>query len=155
WGAIRAGVVAVPVNTLLTPEQYAYVLADSRASAIVVTAALAPTILALRPRLPRLRHVIVAGPGALGGWRGQVERFDDLIAGEDPEPFVGPTVSDEVAFWLYSSGSTGEPKGVRHVHTSLMATARLMGQGILGIGLDDVVFSAAKLFFAYGLGNAM
>ena len=69
--------------------------------------------------------------------------------------FAAPTISDEVAFWLYTSGSTGEPKGVKHVHSSLMATARLMGQGVLGIGEDDVVLSAAKLFFAYGLGNAM
>ena len=81
--------------------------------------------------------------------------FEDLLAGEAGEPATADTLSDEVAFWLYTSGSTGDPKGVRHVHTSLMATARLMGQGVLGMRQDDVVFSAAKLFFAYGLGNAM
>ena len=69
--------------------------------------------------------------------------------------FVAPTLSDEVAFWMYTSGSTGEPKGVKHVHTTLMAAARLMGQGVIGIREDDVVFSAAKLFFSYGMGNAM
>ena len=74
---------------------------------------------------------------------------------EASDVFAAPTISDEVAFWLYTSGSTGEPKGVKHVHSSLMATARLMGQGVLGIREDDVVLSAAKLFFAYGLGNAM
>jgi len=156
WGAVRAGVVAVPVNTLLTPDQYAYVLADSRAAAIVVTAALAKPILAIRHRLPHLRHVIVVGAGAadaaaLGG----VHRFEDLLVAEPDEPFTAATISDEVAFWLYSSGSTGEPKAVKHIHASLMATAKLMGQGIIGITEHDVVFSAAKLFFAYGLGNAM
>src|SRR5207253_1155456 len=69
--------------------------------------------------------------------------------------FTAPTLSDEVAFWLYSSGSTGEPKGVKHVHTSLIATARLYGEAVLGIRAEDVAFSAAKLFFAYGLGNSM
>src|SRR3954468_11651757 len=136
WGAIRAGVVAVPVNTLLTPEQHAYVLADSRAAAIVVTASLAESILALRRPLPHLRHVIVAGAGARDMLPAGVHRFDDLIGGDEAEPFTAATISDEVAFWLYSSGSTGEPKAVRHVHASLMATARLMGQGILGIGED-------------------
>jgi 4-hydroxybenzoate-CoA ligase len=122
---------------------------------MVVTAALAKTILALRPRLPHLRYVIVTGAAAYDTPAAGVHRFEDLIGGDAAAPFTAATVSDEVAFWLYSSGSTGEPKGVRHVHASLMATARLMGQGILGIGEDDVVFSAAKLFFAYGLGNAM
>jgi 4-hydroxybenzoate-CoA ligase len=161
WGAVRAGVVAVPVNTLLTAEQYAYVLADSRAAAVVVTAQLAGLILSIRHRLPHLRQVIVVGPRA--GDRaalGDARLFEDLL-GDQPagapaaEPFTAATLSDEVAFWLYSSGSTGEPKAVKHVHASLMATSRLMGQGVIGIAEHDVVFSAAKLFFAYGLGNAM
>jgi len=82
-------------------------------------------------------------------------QFETLIARADTTPFTADTVSDEVAFWLYTSGSTGDPKGVRHVHSSLMATAKLFGQGILGITENDVVHSASKLFFAYGLGNAM
>ncbi len=81
--------------------------------------------------------------------------FEDVLALGKPQPFVAPTLSDEVAFWMYTSGSTGDPKAVKHVHTSLMATARLMGQGVIGIRADDVVFSAAKLSFSYGLGNAM
>jgi 4-hydroxybenzoate-CoA ligase len=81
--------------------------------------------------------------------------FDDLIAQAEPDPSTAPTMSDEVAFWMYTSGSTGDPKAVKHVHTSLMVTARLMGQGIIGIREDDVAFSAAKLSFSYGLGNAM
>jgi 4-hydroxybenzoate-CoA ligase len=84
-----------------------------------------------------------------------VHHFEDVIAAASDEPFTAPTVSDEVAFWLYTSGSTGEPKGVKHVHTNLMATAKFFGQGVLGITEDDVVHSASKLFFAYGLGNAM
>jgi 4-hydroxybenzoate-CoA ligase len=152
WGAIRAGIVAVPVNTLLTAEQYAYVLSDSRAAAIVVTAALAEQILSIRDSLPHLRAVIVAGRHDRAA---DVYAFDDLLADQSAEPFTASTLADEVAFWLYSSGSTGEPKGVKHVHSSPMATAKLMGQGVLGIDEDDVVFSAAKLFFAYGLGNAM
>jgi 4-hydroxybenzoate-CoA ligase len=156
WGAVRAGIVAVPVNTLLTVEQYAYVLSDSRAAAVVVTAALAKTILLIRHRLPHLRAVIVAGAQpADRATLGDVHLFEDVLAGRSAEPFTAATISDEVAFWLYSSGSTGEPKGVKHVHSSLMATAALMGQGIVGITPGDVVFSAAKLFFAYGLGNAM
>jgi 4-hydroxybenzoate-CoA ligase len=156
WGAIRAGIVPIPLNTLLTPEQYAYLLADSRAAAIVVAAPLAPMALALRHRAPRLREIIVVG--ASDEDRAQlpgVHHLEDVLANAEPEPAAAPTLSDEVAFWIYTSGSTGDPKAVKHVHSSLMATARLMGQGVLGIGPDDVVFSAAKLSFSYGLGNAM
>ena len=81
--------------------------------------------------------------------------FADIIAAASAAPFTADTVSDEVAFWLYTSGSTGDPEGVKHVHSNLMATAKLFGQGVLGITENDVVHSAAKLFFAYGLGNAM
>jgi 4-hydroxybenzoate-CoA ligase len=156
WGAIRAGIIPIPINTLLTAEQYAYLLADSRAAAAVVALPLAPALLSLRHRLPHLRTVIVVGAGA----EGQADlrealAFEDVLAQGEPRPFTAPTMSDEVAFWMYTSGSTGDPKAVKHVHTSLMAVARLMGQGVIGIGADDVAFSAAKLSFSYGLGNAV
>ncbi len=156
WGAIRAGIIPIPVNTLLTAEQYAYLFADSRAAAAVMAAPLAPTLIALRHRLPHLRALIVAGAGAAE--RTQLREailFEDVLAKGEPTPFAAATMSDEVAFWMYTSGSTGDPKAVKHVHTSLMAVARLMGQGVIGIGADDVAFSAAKLSFSYGLGNAM
>jgi 4-hydroxybenzoate-CoA ligase len=156
WGTIRAGVIPIPINTLLTAEQYAYLFTDSRAAATVVTPALARTVLSIRHRLPHLRDIIVIGATAkdraeLAG----VLFFEDVLDDAEPTPFTAVTMSDEVAFWMYTSGSTGDPKAVRHVHTSLMATAKLMGQGIIGMREDDVAFSAAKLSFAYGLGNAV
>ncbi len=81
--------------------------------------------------------------------------FAELLAHGQPGLFTAPTLSDDVAFWMYTSGSSGDPKGVKHVHTTPMAAARLMGQRVIGIREDDVVFSAAKLFFSYGMGNAM
>ncbi|HEY6993761.1 MAG TPA: benzoate-CoA ligase family protein [Xanthobacteraceae bacterium] len=156
WGAIRAGIIPVPVNTLLTAGQYAYLLADSRAAAAVVAAPLARTLLSIRDRLPHLRAVIVVGASAeAGAGLRDALLFEDVLAQGEPTPFAAPTMSDEVAFWMYTSGSTGDPKAVKHVHTSLMAVARLMGQGVIGIGPDDVAFSAAKLSFSYGLGNAV
>ncbi len=159
WGAIRAGIIPVPLNTLLTPEQYAYMLEDSRAEAVLISAPLMQALAPILDRLTHLRTAIVAGADAgsalpkLG--RLETHRFADILARGTPELWTAPTMSDEVAFWLYSSGSTGAPKGAKHVHTSLMATARLYGQGILGFCADDVVFSVAKLYFAYGLGNSM
>jgi len=157
WGAIRAGVVCIPLNTLLTPEQYHYVLEDSRAEALIVSAPLLKTVAPVLAKLPRLRSIIISGnpSDAVSANTDAVLSFEDLMARTAPEFATAPTVSDEVAFWLYSSGSTGEPKGAKHVHSSLMATAKLYGQQVLGIRESDIVFSAAKLFFAYGLGNAM
>ncbi|HXQ82599.1 MAG TPA: AMP-binding protein, partial [Xanthobacteraceae bacterium] len=158
WGGVRAGIVALPLNTLLTAEQYAYILDDSRAAAIVASAPLAKTLVPILDRLPRLRTVILAGASAddKAAFAGRdLYDFADLIARGKPDLFTAPTLSDEVAFWLYTSGSTGEPKGVKHVHTTPLAAARLMGQGVIGIREDDVAFSAAKLFFSYGMGNAM
>jgi 4-hydroxybenzoate-CoA ligase len=156
WGAIRAGVVPIPINTLLSAEQYAYLLADSRAAAAVVAAPLARMLQSIRGRLPHLRTIIVVEAAAEDrADLPDVLFFEDVLALGKPEPFVAPTMSDEVALWMYTSGSTGDPKAVRHVHTSPMCVARLMGQGVIGIREDDVVFSAAKLSFSYGLGNAM
>ena len=152
WGAIKAGVVPVCLNTLLTTEQYAYILGDSRAKALFVSAPLLPVVQPILGQLPFLKHIFVAGgeppPFALSVPR-------RAAASRRPEFQAADTCCDETAFWLYSSGSTGMPKGVRHVHSSPMETARLTGQGCLGMREDDLVFSAAKLFFAYGLGNAM
>lgn len=148
-GALYAGVVPVPVNTLLTADDYAYMLQHSRARAVLMSASLRPTVgaaLAARPGLP----VVVSGAGPLAGGLA----FADLLAAA---PLAEPadTLADDFAFWLYSSGSTGRPKGTVHCHASLYWTAALYGGPVLGLREDDVVFSAAKLFFAYGLGNAL
>src|SRR5665213_3492486 len=149
-GAIRAGIVPVPLNTLLTADQYAYVLADCRARVLFISEALLPVVKDMLGRMPDLDHVVVAGSDAHG-----YKKLSDELAGESDSFTTAATHADEPAFWLYSSGSTGMPKGVRHLHSSLAATADTYAQQVLGIREDDVGLSAAKLFFAYGLGNAL
>jgi 4-hydroxybenzoate-CoA ligase len=149
-GAIRAGVVPVPLNTLLTAEHYAYVLADCRARVLFISEALLPAVKDILGRMPDLDHVIVSGNDAHG-----YKKLSDEISGESDAFTTAATHADEPAFWLYSSGSTGMPKGVRHLHSSLAATAETYAKQVLGIREDDVGLSAAKLFFAYGLGNAL
>ena len=155
WGAIGAGVIPVPVNTLLTPEQTAYILADSRAELAVISAPLLDRLRPFLPELPALRQVVVAAPDGTppAALSPREQSWDGFLA-PTKAPLV-ETSPDEVAFWLYSSGSTGMPKGARHIHSALRATADTYAAQVLGIEADDVMFSAAKLFFAYGLGNAM
>ena len=154
-GCLKAGVIAVPVNTLLTEEDYRFMLADSRAKCLVVSEVLFPKFEKLIAESPDLDHVVVSGevPQKLDakGYR----LFEDLIGADEPEPYTAPTVADDMAFWLYTSGSTGKPKGAVHCHASLKLTADLYGTPIVGLKETDVVHSVAKLFFAYGLGNAM
>jgi 4-hydroxybenzoate-CoA ligase len=154
WGTVRAGAIAVPLNTYLPISQCAYILGDCRAKALVVAAPLAQLIAPVIKGLARLKTVIIVGEVS-AGHDNNVHAFEDLISAAEATPFTADTLSDEVAFWMYTSGSTGDPKGVRHVHSSLMATAKLFGQGVLGVREDDLVHSASKLFFSYGLGNAM
>jgi benzoate-CoA ligase len=154
-GAIKAGIVPVPVNTMLTAADYAFMIADSRAQAIIVSHPLLLTIEAALATLPAPHPtLIVAGADSTGG----VSRhpsLDVLLDAAPSAPVTTTTHSDEPCFWLYSSGSTGRPKGTVHRHSSIMNTASLYAVPILGIEERDIVFSAAKLFFAYGLGNGL
>jgi benzoate-CoA ligase len=149
-GAIKAGVVPIAANTLLTTNDYRFMLQDSRARALVVSEALLPQFAPILRELPMLKHVVVSGDDGHGH-----PRLVDLLDAAATSFETAPTVADDVCFWLYSSGSTGTPKGTVHIHSSLIQTAELYAKPVLGIRESDVVFSAAKLFFAYGLGNAL
>jgi len=142
-GAIKLGAVPVPLNTNLAADDYAYLLRDMRARALIVGAALRAK---LEPAIAACAGIAVAVDG--GDWQ-------TLVTSAAPIAAAAETTPDDVAFWLYSSGSTGKPKGAMHVHGSPIWTAALYARPILGIRPDDVVYSAAKLFFAYGLGNAL
>ena len=132
-GAIRAGVVPVPLNTLLTTDQYAYVLADCRARVLFVSEALFPVVKDIIGRMPDLECVIVSGKNAHGH-----KLLSDELVGESSAFATVATHADEPAFWLYSSGSTGMPKGVRHLHASLAATADTYARQVLGIREDEI-----------------
>jgi benzoate-CoA ligase len=149
-GAIKAGLVPIATNTLLTAKEYAFILADSQARALVVAEPLLATFAPLLAGLPALQHVVVAGADAHGH-----RRLADLLKPASESFAPAPTCCDDMCFWLYTSGSTGMPKGTVHLHSHMMCTAELYGRGVLGLTEDDIGFSAAKLFFAYGLGNSL
>ena len=150
WGAIRAGIVPVLINTRITADQYRYLLEDSRSKAVFVSTALLPLIEEAAVGLPDLKKIVVVGGGPA-----TVPRLDTLLAAENEGSAPTRTCADDIAYWLYSSGTTGMPKGVMHVHSSPRFLAESAGRRRIGYREDDVVFSAAKLFFSYGLGNAM
>ena len=149
-GAIKVGVVPIAVNTLLTPDDYDFMMEDSRAKVLIVTSSLLEKLSKAISNSKHLEHIIVSGE--------EVPQYQHLQSLQseahcDCDPAV--TSCDDTCFWLYSSGSTGTPKGTLHVHSSLAYTAELYAKPVLGIRETDVVFSAAKLFFAYGLGNGL
>ena len=145
-GALYAGLVPVAVNTLLTADDYAYMVGHSRARAVLVSAPLAPTLTkGLGADAP---------PIVVSGGTAATRPFSRLLE-HAPLDQPADTLADDFGFWLYSSGSTGRPKGTVHTHANLYWTAALYGGPILGLRESDVCFSAAKLFFAYGLGNAL
>ncbi|MEM7442180.1 MAG: benzoate-CoA ligase family protein [Pseudomonadota bacterium] len=148
-GSIKAGIIPVCVNTLLTTKDYDYMLEDTSAKVLVVSAALLPTFAPiLEKHRKTLKHIVVSGGDA-----DDYLAFDALVAEANDSHEPAPTVADDMAFWLYSSGSTGRPKAAVHLQSHLMRTADAFAKPILGIDETDIVFSAAKLFFAYGLGN--
>ncbi|HYT71830.1 MAG TPA: benzoate-CoA ligase family protein [Gemmatimonadales bacterium] len=150
WGAIRIGAVPIPANTLLKPRDYEYMLNDSRAVAAVASDDLAPAVEAIRPRLKYLKHLVVAGEAGSGRLA-----LADLLAGESDTLTPAETTKDDVVFWLYTSGTTGVPKAAVHLHHDMPICCEAYGRHVLEIGPEDRTFSVAKLFFAYGLGNAL
>ena len=149
-GAIKAGMVPVPLNTLLTADDYRFMLDDSRARLLVVSDELYPKFAQAIAASADRPHVIVSGANTHGH-----EQFEALLAGAASDPVTAPTVCDDMCFWLYTSGSTGRPKAAVHTHADLKFTDELYGKPYLGIGENDICYSVAKLFFAYGLGNAL
>ena len=153
-GALYAGIVPVAVNTLLTPDDYAFMIAHSRSQAVIVSNALLPVLNAALAQAPHeIKRIIVSN--AAGSLPENAVAMDDLIATHTAQNVPEPTRPDDPGFWLYSSGSTGRPKGTLHTHANAYWTAELYGKGVLGLTENDVCFSAAKLFFAYGLGNGL
>ena len=153
-GAMYAGIVPVAVNTLATADDYAYMLAHSRAQAVLASGALLPV---LGTAMARGGHevglTVVSHPDA--ALPAGAVAMDDWLLPQQALAQAADTGADDPCFWLYSSGSTGKPKGTLHSHANPYWTAELYGSAILGLREDDVCFSAAKLFFAYGLGNAL
>ena len=154
FGAIKIGAVPVPVNTLLKTSDYHYILNNSRARVAVVSESLYPQMQGWE-NLRYLEHVIVVGAAPPAALEKDRQRFTDLIERSSSQLEAEPTSKDDVAFWLYSSGSTGFPKACVHLQHDMVVCAERYAKGILGMTESDRCFSVAKLFFAYGLGNAL
>ena len=153
-GAMYAGIVPVAVNTLLSADDYHYMLKHSRAQVALVSQALLPTLLAAMAKGEHeIKTIVVSNPDA--NLPANAVSLNVLLDQHTPAPLAANTQGNDPGFWLYSSGSTGKPKGTLHTHANPYWTAELYGKGVLGITEKDVCFSVAKLFFAYGLGNAL
>jgi benzoate-CoA ligase family protein len=161
FGAVKIGAVPVPVSTMLKPDDYEYLLNDSGARVAIVSEPLVENIIAIpRVRLPRLESIVVVGEATQVRHKRadvahQARSFHDLLEIENSTLAAATTHKDDPCFWLYSSGSTGAPKACVHLQHDMVVTAELYARNILGITERDRCFSTAKLFFAYGLGNAL
>lgn len=153
FGTIKIGAVVVPMNTVLRPDDYVYLLNDSRARALFIHASIWQTIQHLRPQLVYLRHIIVVG--LTEPQTATLHDFEQFVNGASPTLQAADTHKDDSALWLYSSGSTGFPKGCVHLQHDMLYCTEYYAKSVLGITENDITFSAAKLYFAYGLGNGL
>jgi benzoate-CoA ligase family protein len=158
FGAMKLGAVAIPTNTLLKPHDYRYMLEDSRSRLLVTSTSLWPAIEPILPELHHLHAIAViddVGSGMPSNAPLPIVDFRQALAAASPECTAYPTSKDDAAFWLYSSGTTGFPKGTIHLHHDMVFCCDHFGKHVLGITERDRTYSVAKLFFAYGLGNAL
>ncbi len=153
FGTIKIGSVVVPMNTVLRPDDYVYLLNDSRARALFIHASIWQTIQPVRPQLKYLRHIIVVGLNEPE--TPTLHDFEKFVSAASPSLQAAETHKDDSALWLYSSGSTGFPKGCVHLQHDMLYCTEYYAKSVLGITENDITFSAAKLYFAYGLGNGL
>ncbi|MEZ4862668.1 MAG: benzoate-CoA ligase family protein [Caldilineaceae bacterium] len=151
FGSMRAGYIPIPTNTVLHGDAYLYLLQDSGAKAMIVSQPLYPKIAAIRDQCPQLEHVIVIGEEGTA----DTLSYDEIIAAATRNLDPAPTTPTDPAFMLYSSGSTGFPKGIVHLHRNIRYTTASYAQQVLGITPEDICFSPSKAFHAYGLGNSV
>ena len=149
FGAMKIGAVPVPVSTMAVQQDYLYYLNDSRAKALIVHQDLAPNMRQVRSKLRYLKHFIVIGEAEAG----ELD-YDSLLNGASPKLAAAPTSRDDMAFWNYSSGTTGKPKGVVHLHHDMMYFMPPHCE-VVSMGEDDIVFSTSKLYFSYGRNNSL
>ena len=150
WGVMKIGAVPVPVGDTLGAEDYAFLIKDSRARAVIASDEVAPAIVAARAECPSLSTVVVVGKARRGA-----RSYERLLERASSSLEAADTSRDDAAMWGYTSGSTGQPKAAVHLHHDFLHSAVLVGQGVFGIGPDDLALSVSKLHFAFGLGNGL
>ena len=150
FGAMKIGAVPIPTNPWMVAKDYEYLLTDSKARVMIVHESVVPEMQKIWDRPRHLKHVLVVGSPT-----GRAKSFELVVSQAAKELDAEPTRPEDVAMWLYTSGSTGFPKGAVHLHRDMITITDLFVKPVLGMGEDDICFSASKLFFAYGLGNSL